>query len=87
MKPAMFLAAFILVAFLGAVATAQCSDGACCARRPVARAVAGAPLQVVAAPARIVGRLFRGIRFRRAVRVQRRAARRRCAAYDDTDRR
>lgn len=75
MRPAVF-AAIVLLGF-PVTAAAQCGGGVCqTAPRPVARVVVGAPLRVVAAPARIVGRVIRGIRFRRAVRVQRRAARR-----------
>ena len=51
-------------------AIAQCG-GACYAPRPVARAI-------VAAPVRVVVRVVRGVQHRRAVRIERRQARRAC---------
>ena len=60
-------AAVILAALSASPAYAQCVGGRCVAPRVRA---------VVAAPVRLVGRVVRGVRCRRAVRVNRRVGRR-----------
>jgi len=66
--------ALVAVGLMAAPAAAQCTGGVC--QRPIARAVAAAPMRVAIAPVQVVGRLVCGVRARRAVRINRRVARR-----------